>query len=254
MNRIKYALFAIISFSLVVGGVGAASCSYEEQAKLNSEVANIKTNFEIKQRKLDKGEYDIPDVIIGTPEADNYEMTISYFQVNILNLTENVYIEVTNNVDGTKNTYRYSDAKDGNISFTRDETDKLITYTVKVYASANTGCEESLLKTLYISLPRYNSFSTYPICKEMPEHDMCQSYVNFEEMSFKDFETEMKEETEKLIKEEEKKNEHDAKWYVQVLNFVKEHKVAFIIGGAGVLVASGTVAFVIIKRRRRSII
>lgn len=254
MKRIKYALFATLLFSLAVGGVNAASCSYEEQAKLNSEVANIKTNFEIKQRVMDKSEYDIPDVLIGTPEADKYEMTISYFQINILNLTENVYIEVTNNADGTKDTYQYSNANNGNVSFTRDETDKLITYTVKVYASANTGCEGSLLKTLYVSLPRYNSFSTYPICKEMPDHDMCQSYVNFEEMSFSDFEIEIKEEVEKIQKEEEKKNEHDAKWYVQVLNFVKEHKVAFIIGGAGVLVASGTVAFVIIKRRRRSII
>lgn len=254
MKRVKYALFATLLFSLAVGRVNAASCSYEEQAKLNSEVANIKTNFEIKQRIMDRSEYDIPDVLIGTPEADEYVATQDYFQVNILNLTENVYIEITNNVDSTKDTYQYSNATDGNVSFTREDIGTLITYTIKVYASANTGCEGSLLKTLYVSLPRYNSFSTYSICENMPDHDMCQKYVNFEEMSFSDFETEMKEEVEKIQKEEAKKNEHDAKWYVQVLSFVKEHKVAFIIGGAGVLVASGTVAFVIIKRRRRSII
>ena len=45
---------------------------------------------------MNKDEYTISDALIGTEYEDTYEATTEYIQVNILNLTENMYVEVTN--------------------------------------------------------------------------------------------------------------------------------------------------------------
>ena len=55
----------------------------------------------------------------------------------------------------------------------------------------------------------------------------------------------------KVSEEETKENE---KWYKKVQNFIVKHKVPFIIGGTILVVAVGSTTYIIIKKRRRSII
>lgn len=252
MRRLKYLLFTIIMLVFMTVPVSAATCSYDEQAKLNSEVANIKTNYEVKQRVLDKSEYDVPDEILGTELEDSYVLTADYMQINILNLTENVYVEVTNNQNDDIKTFHYEDATNGNISFDQMDVNDLVTYTFKIYSSSKTGCADTLLKTLYLSLPRYNSFSEYTMCQDVPDYYLCKKYVNFEEVEFNDF---VKEITKEIERETEKKQEEaNAKWYQKVIDFIVENKVAFIVGGGIVVVTAGIVTFVIIRKRRRSVI
>ena len=176
MDRLKKTLLIIFTFLVLVPTSKAATCGYEEKAKLNNEVANVKANYEIKERVLDRGEYSPPDGL----ENEEYVAKTDYIEVHILNITKNMYVVVTNDLNGESVTYGYDDANNGNISFTRTELDSLITYTIKVYASNETGCEGSTLKTLYVSLPRYNDYSTYDICKELPDYYLCQRYVTYE--------------------------------------------------------------------------
>lgn len=253
MNSLKKS--AIIAFSslFLLGNVNAATCGYEEKAKLNSEIVNVKANYEIKERILDKSEYSVPDALIGTEYEDSYVATTEYIQVNILNLTENMYVEVTNDYNDDRTVYQYKDAKDGNISFDWHEINDLITYTIKVYASSETECDGTLLKTISQKLPRFNEYSDYSICNNFSEYYLCQRYVTYEKVDFNSFAKRMNEETEKKIKEDEQKNQNE-KWYKKVQAFIAEHKIPFIIGGVILVVAIGGTTFIIIKKRRRNII
>lgn len=252
MTRLRYLL--ALSFAFIgIMSVNAATCGYEEKAKLNSESANVKANYEIKQRILDKSEYTPPDSIIGTDEEETYVATVDYIQVNILNLTENMYVEVTNDYDKNKVTYNYSDAQDGNITFNWEDIDSLVTYTIKVYASSNTGCADTVLKTLYLPLPRYNEYSSYDRCTLIPDYYLCQRYVNFDPVDFGDFTQKTDEQIEKLD-ETGTSDEPNQKWYQKVGDFVAKHKVAFISGGIVLIVAAGTTAVIVIRRRGRSVI
>lgn len=249
MDRLKKALLITFAFLVLVPTSKAATCGYEEKAKLNNEVANVKANYEIKERVLDRGEYSPPDGL----ENEEYVAKTDYIEVHILNITKNMYVVVTNDLNNETVTYGFDDTNNGNISFTRTELDSLITYTIKVYASNETGCEGSALKTLYVSLPRYNDYSTYDICKELPDYYLCQRYVTYESVGYDIFFTRIREQLDK--KEEDKKdNKEDSKWYEVVGNFISKHKVPFIIGGITLVVVAGGATIVIIKKRRRSII
>ncbi len=97
MGRLRdLALFMGVFFFLTNGAL-AATCNYEEKAKLNNEVANIKVNYEILQKELDRAGYTPPDALLGTDEYDTWVPVVDYFQINVLNLTENFYLEVKNN-------------------------------------------------------------------------------------------------------------------------------------------------------------
>lgn len=241
----KLNLILITFFSFIITSK-AVSCSYEEQAKLNNEAANVKVNYEIKERILDKSEYSPPD-----GAEDDYVAKSDYMQVNILNLTENMYVEVSNNYNDDVKIYNYADTDNGNISFDWYTIGSVVKYTVKVFSSSNTSCEGNNLKTLHITLPRYNDYSTYDICSSVPEYYLCERYVTYDEVSYDKFFTRVNKEVEKQRKIEEEENK---KWYIKVLDYVKEHKTAFIAGGIILVVAAGSTAVIIVRKRRRSII
>lgn len=249
----KISLIALLFFAFTTTAYGA-SCNYEEQAKLNSEAANVKANYEIKERILDPSEYTVPDSILGTPEEATYVAKTDYIQVNILNMTENMYLEVSNSVNDMVRRYNYSEAINGNITFNWEEIGTLVNYTIKIYTSSNTGCEGNVLKTLRLSLPRYNEYSEYAICDSVPDYYLCQRYVNFEPVEFKEFSQKITKQTEEKQEEEKKQEEENAKWYKRAMNYVKEHKVLFISGGVILITVVGGTTIVVIKRRRRSVI
>ena len=250
MSKCKYLLFSILTFGLFLTTTSAATCSYEERAQLNNEVSNITANYEVKIIELDPGTVDLPDAVLGTEEEDTYVATEEVFQVNILNITENVYAEVTNSYTGETVTYNYADTNNGNISIEWQTIGELTTYTIEIYSSATTGCEGTLLNTLRVSLPRYNDYSTYAICGKVPDYYLCQRYVFFDQVEFTEFSERVLDEIEKTEREETPKE--DKAWYEAIFDFIKEHKVAFIAGGIVLVVVAGGIVVVVVRKRRRS--
>ena len=253
MFNFKKVTIIAISSLFLLSNVKGTTCNYEEKATLNNEISNVKTNYEIKERVLDKSEYEIPDALLGTEYEDTYVATEDYIVLNILNLTENMYVEVSNDLDDEVKIYQYSDTNNGNIAIERYNLIHIVNYTVKVYASSATGCEGNLLRTLSQKLPRDNEYSSYSICSVIPEYYLCQRYVTFDDVGFDTFINKTSKEIEKQEEKEKQEKDND-KWYEKAIDFVKEHKVPFIIGGVGVIVIAGGTTFVIIKKRRRSVI
>ena len=254
MGKFRKLILSILTFVLIIGNAKAAACDYEEKAQLNKEAANVKANYEIKERVVDRSEYTVPDSVLGTDEEATYEHKVDYMQVNILNITKNMYVEVTNDSDKDTKTYTYADTTDGNLSFDRYDVSTLVKYTIKIYASKETGCSGNALKTLYLSLPRYNDYSTYNICTFVPEFYMCQRYVTYENDDYSAFIKRAKEEVAKKEQKEKEEKDRKNKWYNKMFDFIKDHKTAFIVGGITLVVVAGGATSIIIKKRRRSII
>lgn len=251
MSKCKYALFSILTFISFTISVGAATCNYEERAELNNEISNITANYEVIQVVLDPDEF-VPPEGITEEEEEAYVATTDALQINILNITENVYIIVTNDYDDTTLRYNYNDTTDGNISIVWRTLGSLVTYTIEVYSSNETSCEDTLLRTLRVSLPRYNDYSTYSVCSEVPDYYLCQRYVYFDEVDFNEFSTGVLEEIERVQLEQEENENDNTPWYEAIIEFISEHKTPIIIGGLSVLIITGVIVVLVIKRRRRS--
>src|SRR5574344_208178 len=146
-DKFFYILFAIcLSFIPINAN---AYCNPTTKAKYNKMSANVNYTY---------------DVI----ENDN---GVS-FNVSLLNANSNLYFNVNNN---NKN-YFYTG---NNINIgTYLAGSKVI---VKIYSVDNditTGCNNLLLKNLYINLPNYNNFSKDELCIGIEDYQLCQKWTN----------------------------------------------------------------------------
>lgn len=246
MSRCKYLLFYLIIFVLFTPAARAVTCSYEQRAELNSEVSNITASYEVLvRRELTTP----PDEFLGRPEGEEYYDETDYFQINILNLTENTYAVVTNNYDNSELIYQYEDTDNGNIAIEWDNVMEMVNFTIEIYSSNASGCEGTLLRTIRLQLPRYNEYSELAMCDALPDYYLCQSYVTFDEIDFLTFEERIRDEIARKEEAETPEEEENP-----ILSFLNEYKVQIIIGIIIVVVIAGGAVVIIKIKRRREII
>lgn len=169
MKKIIYFLLLIFLFSTKT--LAASNCSYEEQRNLEQKASNIKASYEVKEKVMD-------DVVVESEVLPTYKV----FNITILNITEDLYVVVKNDVSNNERTIKYSQVKDGMYTFEWDSLESVTNFTIEVYASDKTKCNGEKYKTLYLSTPRYNEFSKRAICDEMKDFYLCQEFVNFAEV------------------------------------------------------------------------
>lgn len=239
-KKIFLGLLLLLFFACV--NVNAESCSYKEQADLNSEVAQIKVKYEEKVGLVDPSTYTCHE------EAESCEVQYNYFGITILNMSENFYIEVTDN-SKTKTKYTYDDVKDGVITFDYQDIDVMNNYTFKVYASYKTNCSDELYRTIYLTTPRFNKFYYEPQCAKYPEHYLCQKYVTTkDDVEWSKFGSIMHEYQTKKETEAEAQNHN---FLEKIYDFIDSHKLLLTI--TTVVVVAGVATVVIIKKRKERI-
>lgn len=251
MTKCKYLLLIVLLFSVFINPVSAL-CNYEEQAALNKEVANVKASYEISKEEISKDRcMPLEDAV----DKENYKCYSEFMKINILNISENMKLEISDDIYKTKRVFTFDDTDNGTLSiYLLDENgnrveynNSIINYTIKILASNETGCEGSTLRTIYLTLPRYNLYSKVDLCSELADYSLCQQYVTYSEISYEQF----SESIAKELAKREEKSEEESKWYQKVWEYVVEHKTAFIIGGVLVVVATGgTITYIVIRRRR----
>lgn len=233
-------------FSLFVFGINASAaskCGYSELSQINQEAAGIKVSYEEKERLLE-GDNGVSDSELAT-ETELYE---KYLVVNIMNLTENLYVKVINSVDNSVKAFSSADAIDGIISFDWNNVEDIANLTIKVYTSAKTNCADEEVVVLYKTLPKYNYYSTTSYCEEHENESICQQYVT-KDVDSDEFYKKVNESQKKKVEET---NKADANVIKHVTNFVKENKKGFIIGGSIIIVVGVVTTIVVIIKRRRS--
>ena len=253
MSKFKYLILTLLIFGFGITPVGAI-CNYEEQARLNREVGNVKASYEIVEKEIGQ---DRCSPLEGF-EDEPYYCLAEFIQINILNINENMIVRIENEDYDFSRDYTYEDTDNGTITlFLTDENGneieynpKVTEYSIEILASGETGCEGSTLRTLYLSVPRYNLYYGLGYCEGLDDYYLCQKYVTYPEVTYDQF----SETIAKEIAEREEQQEEELKWYEKIWEFVVEHKTVFIAGGIIIVVAGGGTAAYIIIRRRRDIV
>lgn len=235
-KKLMPCLFGLFALTMGIGSV-KANCSYSEKAALNNEVANVKVKYEALEEEVMPEGY-------GCDGDVNCKFYRHYININILNLSENFYINVKNEVTKKNQKYYFSQVpEDGILKIEWDDVTQINTFTITIYSSDKTSCPNTKLKVMHVSTPRRNVYASNDICQEVPDYYLCREYVTFEnDLTFNEFMTQVEAEVEKQ-KESAKKEEEG--FFDKLLNFLKENKVAIIVGTTVIAVAvAGTVIIV----------
>lgn len=158
MKKIIGFLFIILSF-ICVGNVYAeedTTCSYTSKAALMKAAGNVSANYTIKK-----------------DENNNY-----YFEVSIYNITDEIYVVISNSVTKEETQVLSSMTNNNIYTFRVDDIVTVIEYTIHV-RSFKYGCTDELRKFSTIK-PRYNDISELEICKRdsMIEYSYCQQWID----------------------------------------------------------------------------
>lgn len=237
MKKSKYffLMLLLLLFSIDVN----AACSYEQQAKLNSEAVTIKAIYEEQIAELDRTKYSCAD------GQDDCNLSYSYFKISILNVSENFYVVVRGD-NGFNKTFTSKNAVNGIISFDLEDIMTVHTFTFNVYNSDKTDCSGTLNRTFYLTTPRYNLYSSYGYCTENPEFYMCNKYVSYTDSGFEDFVNKIEDYKEDKARQEE---EQSKTFFQKLWEFVKKNKTIFIVGTCVIVV--GVAGYIIINKKRR---
>lgn len=232
----KYFTFLIMFIFCLTNVKAASVCDLTDQAKLREKANNVKVSSE---------------VVENTIIENSNEWPVEMFQINILNITPELYVKVTNNIDESVKTLTYNDAKDGVISFDWEDMFEITKFKIEIYSSDKTSCPNELYKTTYINIPRFNEYSEMEMCKENSDLSLCQKYVTWEELSENEFFNKLDKEIKKKEQQNNLEEETPEKPVSKnpVLTFLNNYKW-IIIGGAVILVGT-YVGYVIIKKRKK---
>lgn len=243
----KYMIISLLMFCFI-SNVKAEECTYEKQVELNNIASTVKATYE--EVEIDTGETYFDDMNFdenGNPVTLKYY--VKGFNVKLLNLTEELYVEVTNSL-GEEKIINFSDTDNGIISLGIKEADQIITYSIKVI-SAKGECAGTDLRTINLLVPKFNSYSETMFCKENPEFDYCQEYLSSDDqIDYITFDEEAKKYTVK--KEQQQVETKKEQTIIDKIKEVLKDKGIIIISVIGI-VGGGTIAIIVIKRRRRLI-
>lgn len=233
----KILVFLCLFIVGVTNASAASTCDYETQVKLNSEAANIKASYEVKEIKTGrKVEADLGD-------EEYIDETYQGVEVFIYNMTENLYLTVMNTSTNETKTYHYEDTDNGSIKLVRGEDglEDIVTYQITIYSNHN-DCKDEELKKINLVTPKYNSFSADALCEGSSKY-YCQEYVTEDlNMTYDDF-----------LKQAANNNKNDGKGDTDTVkdnDFFKKYGI-YIVGGILVILL-GVMTTVIVRKKQRS--
>ncbi len=228
-----------------------SACSYSEQAKINDIVANVKATYEAvdiyEGKVLD---IDNPDEKGNIPEIDNYSKG---FKISVLNITDAIYVKVSNNINKDTHTYYYKDTVEGTANFQVKGVSNLVTYTIEIYSNKY-SCVGEMFRKFTIVTPIYNSYSKMTACQENPGFYYCQEYISSENIDIDEFLTKVKDYKKEKEKEEQAEHENKSFWK-KIKEFYERNAMIINISGIGtVLIIGGITSTILIKRKRSRVL
>ena len=258
MQKLKKLIFAFLISVMCLSNVSAINrCSTKAKAELNKYASQIKASYAIKEKQIDQTEmFSDGDGYNGEECIDNQEncniITVDYFEITITNLTDQFYVEVTNDFTEETKILNSSDGDNGIITFTWDSLSKVTNFTFNIYAKETTKCANVLQKTLKLRLPRKNENFDNPICEDIPEFNLCQKFVTYDYMDWDDFEAKVLDYKKLNEIPSEKGDEQNKSAWQKVKDFVNDNKYYFIGGGVAIVaIATGVTITIVVKKRRR---
>lgn len=229
----------IIPILLLINiNVLADTCTYNEQKELNAYYKNIDMGYSVVD------EYSSGCTEDGMSCSDHIYSGF-HFLIYINNLNERVYAEVTNSLDYKTTIYYYDQSNGGNISITQDYSDSKVEYFIKILPTSG-NCMGTTLKQKTVTTPRFNVYSSYPICSNAKNFGLCKRFSDTEVTEDQFYQ--------KINKYYEEKNEkEDNTKTIEkeniILNFIRDNYIYLSIAGGVIIIL--VITSIIIKRRKR---
>ena len=240
-----------------------SACSSSELATLNNAANNVTVSYEDEKIVVGQG-YDID----GDYEGDTAPLVDLYgtvFNVSFANITDDIYLRITNDTNDTELTFTKENMDAGEAVFQTEYGDELTTYTVEVLAS-NYDCADEVIRKFNLTVPIYNQFSEMEACNTYPNFYYCQEYIDTEPITYSEFLEELRVyrdsatdedtvENTNVINvdnddnndEEEQPSEDEKSPFI---NFVENNRVTLIVGGCAIVVVGVIAGIVIVKKKR----
>ncbi len=238
-------ILALSVFFRPIDVFAASSCSYSEQAELNNIAANVKVAYDVVE--VYKGKLINPET---DEEFDSYNKGL---KINILNVSDEITIKVTNNKTKEVKNFTSKDAQNGIISFDHNDVTSVTNYNIEVIANKY-SCAGDLIRKIDFIAPMYNSYSELAICNEHPEFYYCQEFIADENVDYNTFINkveDLREEDEKKQKEEQ---EEKKGFLEKIKELYKRNKLVINITGSVIVVGGLTTAIILIKKRRSRVL
>lgn len=196
--------------------IAKADCSNERLVELNKIATNVKINYKYKF-------------------VDNSPI----FTVTMTNLTNDIYIK--DNIFATK----FAGTGEKSMEYSHGQS---IVFTIY---SNDKNCPDKEIYTQYISIPKFNYYSTDERCEKYQKFKYCKTWLDTSSIEYKTFNSEF----EKYIKGPESKDTKDSAdknmgFWDAFKQIVNENKVIIGISLTGVIVL-GVYIFFRIKNRKK---
>lgn len=247
MKRRRGFLFILIIFLFVFMGKVYAeedtTCSAVSLNELRTAAANLRVTY-------------VPVTVEKeVPSTEGPVMaSFQYLDIKIYNMMSKLYVKMdgsSKSVSGISKLFTLDDVEsDGAITIRQVPADEVVTYKFVVYSDSY-GCNGKTLRTMTVTLPRRNPYSSRDMCKDIPEFYLCQDYVTFEinaSMVDKGV-TEYKEKLEAQEKNSELKTDNNGV-VSKTISTISKYKFVFV----GIIILLGLIVTVIILKRKRSVL
>ena len=244
MIRKKKILMIIfmLAFFFMIGNVCAAEdkenmCTPTQLSELRSMAANVKVTY-VPVSEAEK---------LGVPngETGGEYVTKRYLEIKIFNLNTKLMVNVTNGVDNFVVTSNDMQG-DGSVTIRQPSSGSAINYEFKV-TSLLYGCGLETLRTIKLTLPKYNYYSQLDVCQDIPDYYLCQPYTTYS-VDGGTFYDKVDEYKAKLSTLEKEKEDNNTSFVTNTMSGISKYKYLIV----GIVVVVGVVLTIFVLKKKGS--
>ncbi len=174
MNNIfKYTIIALICFVSLVIKVQAEECSAVDTNEIKSKASNVRINYVPGTKDVKTKDYDEREV----------DMLTRYVDIKVFNISSDLFIRIRSSSDNIKFEEQLLDyhnlGPDGSITVRVPALDVVQEYTFEVFSYSD-NCKGEIIRTIRLTVPKYNPYSQLDICSDIKEFYLCQEYITFD--------------------------------------------------------------------------
>ena len=249
-KNVYYFLLALLCLFAFVGVVNAVEQADNKELTID-DLPNMKCGASVKSKGLAlASEVKVSYETVEYTSEKDPNVIYYYVDINIMNVQEGIMVEVHNTKAGTSFTVDSSKKNpEGIIKLRQRDTSDIVNYVF--YVKAQTlECYEETLRTIRLTVPKYNNLSQRAICADIPEYYMCQTFtsVNIDSAKFLKSVTEYKESLEN--KETAKVEKGEVGIVAGTKKLVSKNKTLII----GLVLIAGAIATVVVIKKKRSVL
>ena len=231
----------MLAFFFMIGNVSAAEegenmCTPTQLSELRSMAANIKVTYVPVT--------DVEKLAVPNGETGGEYVTKRYLDIKIFNLNTKLIVTATNGVDTF--TVTSNDIQgDGAVTIRQPASGTAIKYEFEV-TSLLYGCGLTTLRTIRLTLPKYNYYSQLDVCQDIPDYYLCQPYTTYS-VDGGTFYDKVDEYKTKLSNLEKEKEENNTGFVNDTISGISKYKYLIV----GIVVAVGVVLTVFVLKKKK---